>query len=162
MHDFVSRDLEVDGRNSRLGSKTTITHIQAFSLSHSVCLQTPIQDLGLLKRSSTMLLPPFRSLSTICVLAFMLRLCSASQPVCNTGIYGIPNYRDCLSAWHSMPYGLKPSDDYNARSCELWSEPQYLMPPFTAINNRYKPLPINQLPKIWKYSTSIRLVLPIF
>lgn len=103
-----------------------------------------------------MLLGLLRYRSVICVVAFILRFCSASQPVCNAGIYGIPNYRDCLSVWHSMPFAMEPVDDYGSRRYELWSEPQYLVPPFAAVSNRYRPLPINQLPKIWRYSTLTR------
>lgn len=100
-----------------------------------------------------MLLPPARPGLFTYALVFVLRFCSASQPVCSVGIYGIPNYKDCLSAWHSMPFALKPTSDYGSKRYELWSEPQYLLPPFTAIYNRYRPLPINQLPKIWRYNT---------
>lgn len=59
-----------------------------------------------------------------------------------------------------MPFALKPADDDDSKRNELWSEPQYLLPPFTAVRNQHKPLPINQLPKIWRYSTSIQLFLP--
>ena len=105
----------------------------------------------------TMLLLLARPKSLIYVLVFVLRFCSASQPFCNLGIYGVPNYRDCVSAWRSIPFALKPTDDYDSKRFELWSEPQYLHPPFTAVRNRYKPLPINQLPKIWRYGTLLRL-----
>lgn len=104
-----------------------------------------------------MLLPLARPKSFIYVLVFVLRFCSASQPFCNLGIYGVPNYRDCVNAWHSIPFALKPTDDYDSKRFELWSEPQYLHPPFTAVTNRYRPLPINQLPKIWRYGTLLRL-----
>ena len=90
----------------------------------------------------------------------MLHFCSAIQPVCSALIYGIPNYRDCLSAWDSMPFALRPSGDVVSRSFELWSEPQYLLPPFTTVSNRYRPLAINQVPKIWRYSTLKPLLLP--
>lgn len=59
-----------------------------------------------------------------------------------------------------MPFAQTPSADYDSKRYELWSEPQFLLPPFKAIHNRYRPLPINQLPKIWRYSTLIRFCLP--
>ena len=96
-----------------------------------------------------------RSSSVIWTLGFVFRFCLASQPVCLAGIYGVPNYRDCMSAWLSMPFARDPSGRSNPESYELLSEPQYLLPPFTPIHNRYKPLPINQLPKIWRSSTLI-------
>ena len=102
-----------------------------------------------------MLPPPLPSRSVIYIVFFMLRFCSASQPLCNAGIYGIPSYRDCLSARHSMPFAVPAAGDRSSRRWELWAEPQFLRPPFSAINNRYRPLPINQLPKIWRYSTLI-------
>lgn len=104
-------------------------------------------------------LPLARSRIVFYIFISMLHLSSAIQPVCSAGIYGIPNYRDCLSAWRSMPFALEPGDDIRSQSYELWSEPQYLLPPFTAVNNRYKPQPINQVPKIWRYSMLIRLLL---
>lgn len=107
-----------------------------------------------------MRLPLLHSWSFICIIVSMLRFCSASQPVCNVGIYGIPDYRDCLTAWNSIPFALEPLDNYGAKRYQLWSEPQYLLPPFKAVWNRYRPLPINQLPKIWRYSTLIRSFLP--
>ena len=107
-----------------------------------------------------MRLPLLHSWSFICIVVSVLRFCSAFQPVCNVGIYGIPVFGDCLRAWGSIPFALAPLDSYGARRYELWSEPQYLVPPFKAIRNRYKPLPINQLPKIWRYSTFIRSFLP--
>ena len=88
----------------------------------------------------------------ICIILCLLRSCSAFQPVCNARIYGIPNYRECLNAWHFMPYAQQPSAEHEAKSPELFSEPQYLQPPFTAVRNRYRPKPIVQLPKIWRYS----------
>ena len=100
-----------------------------------------------------MLLSLFRSSSVICISVFISRSCSASRPVCDGTIYGVPNSRDCSSAWHSMPFALEPRDSYNAKRFELYSEPQYLLPAFAGVTNRYKPLPINQLPKIWRYST---------
>ena len=107
-----------------------------------------------------MLLPLLGSESVISILVFILRFCSASQPFCSAESFGVPNYRDCLSAWHLIPFAMEPSDNDDARRYELWSEPQFLLPAFSAVFNRYKPLPINQLPKIWSYSTSIGLFLP--
>lgn len=106
-----------------------------------------------------MLLPLPRLRSAVCVLVFVVCFCSASQPVCNKHLYGVPNYRDCLSAWNSMPFALEPSGDYKSRRYQLWSEPQYLEPAFGGVVNRFKPLPINQLPKVWRYSTSTLLFL---
>ncbi|KAM0805816.1 hypothetical protein BDR22DRAFT_187844 [Usnea florida] len=88
----------------------------------------------------------------ICIILCLLRSCCAFQPLCNAAIYGIPNYRDCLNAWHFMPYAQQPGAIPEAKSPELFSEPQYLLPPFTAIRNRYRPLPIVQVPKIWRYN----------
>lgn len=110
-------------------------------------------------RFFAMLLPPARPGLVTYALVFVLRFCSASHPVCSTGIYGVPNYKDCLSAWESMPFALKPSADAVSKRYELWSEPQYLRPPFTAVSNRYRPQPINQLPKIWRYGVLIRFPL---
>lgn len=108
------------------------------------------------EESHAMPILPLRSRSGICMLILMLRVCSAAQPqpFCSTAIYGIPNYRDCVSALRSMPFAQEPSTSINSRRFQLWSEPQYLQTPFAAVYNRYKPRPINQLPKIWRYSTS--------
>ena len=100
-----------------------------------------------------------RSSSVIWILGFVFRFCSASQPVCYAGIYGVPNYRDCMSAWLSMPFARDPSGRFNPKRLEIFSEPQYLLPPFTSIYDRYKPLPINQLPKIWRFSTLMSIFL---
>ena len=109
----------------------------------------------LLYDNLTMLFPLFHSSSVVCTLVFIFRFSSASQAFCNAAIYGVPNYRDCLSAWRLMPFAEEPKTSYNARHFELYSEPQYLQPAFSMVFNRYKPLPINQLPKIWRYSTCV-------
>lgn len=97
-----------------------------------------------------------RSSPIICIWYFMFRFGSASQPVCYAGLYVIPDYRDCLSAWHSMPFAMAPSCSDDAKRYQLYTEPQYLLPPFTDVINRYKPRSINQLPKIWRYSKLMR------
>ena len=58
-----------------------------------------------------------------------------------------------MGAWLSMPFARDPSGRFNPKRFELFSEPQYLIPPFTRVYDRYQPLPINQLPKIWRFST---------
>ena len=109
-----------------------------------------------------MLSSTLRSSSVIWILSFVFCFCSAFQPVCLARIYGIPNYRDCMSAWLSMPFARDPSGRFNPRRPELFSEPQYLLPPFARITNRYQPLPINQLPKIWRSSTLMSTPPPDF
>lgn len=47
---------------------------------------------------------------------------------------------------------MEPRTSFDAGRFQLYAEPQYLRPPFGAVNNRYRPNPINQLPKIWRYS----------
>lgn len=101
----------------------------------------------------TMLFSVLRSSCVIWMLGSTFRFCSAAQPVCLADVYGVPNYRDCMSAWLSMPFARDPSGRFNPKRPELFSEPQYLLPPFTRVDNRYHPLPINQLPKIWRSST---------
>ena len=100
-----------------------------------------------------------RSSSVIWILGFIFRLCSAAQPYCLADVYGVPNYGDCMSAWLSMPFARDPGGRFNPRRLELFSEPQYLLPPFTRVYNRYQPLPINQLPKIWRFSTLMSIPL---
>ena len=100
-----------------------------------------------------------RSSSLIWILGFVFRFCSASRSVCLADVYGVPNYKDCMSAWLSMPFARDPSGRFNPRRLELFSEPQYLLPPFTSIRDRYQPLPINQLPKIWRMSTLMSTLL---
>lgn len=97
--------------------------------------------------------PLLRVESVIYIYISILRFCSSVQPFCSASIYGIPNYQDCLSALHLMPFALRPSTDAMSTHLELWAEPQYLLPPFNGVINRYRPLPINQMPKIWRYST---------
>ena len=100
-----------------------------------------------------------RSSSIIWISGFVFRFCSAFQPVCLAGVYGVPNYRDCMSACLSMPFARDPSGRFNPKRFELFSEPQYLIPPFTRVYDRYQPLPINQLPKIWRFSTLMSTLL---
>ena len=108
--------------------------------------------------SLAMLSSILRSSCVIWILGFIFRFCSASQPVCLADVYGVPNYRDCMSAWLSIPFARDPSGRYNPKRLELFSEPQYLLPPFTRVYNRYQPLPINQLPKIWRFSTLMSIL----
>lgn len=91
---------------------------------------------------------------------FVSRRCLAFQPVCNVGIYGLPNHGDCITAFQQIPFALAPAA-YSAGASVLYSEPQFLRPPFTAVSNRYAPRPINQLPKIWRYSMLIFYILPL-
>ncbi len=75
---------------------------------------------------------------------------------CEGTIYGFPNVQDCLQALAWIPFArFPPSSPYYTRSQQLqvFSEPQYLQPPFTSLSNIYFPNAIVQLPKIWKHST---------
>ena len=99
-----------------------------------------------------MLLSLLRSSSVIWILGFISSFCSAFNPVCYANPYGIPKYSDCLSALQSMPFAREAKGSYKTRRYEIFSEPQYLLPPFTRVYNSHRPRPINQLPKIWRYS----------
>jgi len=84
----------------------------------------------------------------------------ATQPDCNIEIYGVPNYADCVHAFSQIPYALHERSSYYARSYQLYAEPQYMHSPFGAVSNRYRPRPINQLPKIWRYGMLLDFVVP--
>ena len=83
--------------------------------------------------------------------------CSPSNAAyCNEALFGAPDPVDCSRALGQMPYARNPDPGprSEARMLRLFCEPQFLKPPFNDIFNRYSPLDIIQLPKIYKYSTS--------
>lgn len=85
------------------------------------------------------------------LIVFIIRIGRAVEPVCNAAIYGVTNYKDCSKAFDTIPFALNRPSDTRITATELWSEPQYLSTPFGAVQNRYRPRPINQIPKIWRY-----------
>lgn len=130
------------------------TYHHAHTRTLSVCLSfyTPNKYLLLVYDPPTMLLSLHRSISAIWILGLISCFCSAAQPVCWINPYGLPVYSDCFKASLEMPFAQEPEGSHNIRPYELFSEPQYLLPPFKRVYNAHKPRPINQLPKIWRYS----------
>jgi hypothetical protein len=89
------------------------------------------------------------------VIRFMvlpLYFCLAEEPRCSAAIFGTPDLGDCEMAASKLPYATDSRGSRKAFLRTLFAEPQYLRPPFKSIDNRYRPLPINQLPKIWRSS----------
>lgn len=103
----------------------------------------------------TMLLSRIRSTSAIWILGLISGFCSAAQPVCWVNPYGIPVYSDCFKALLAMPFAQESEGSHSSEPYELFSEPQYLLPPFKRVYNAHIPRAINQLPKIWRYSMLI-------
>lgn len=82
----------------------------------------------------------------------------AATTQCNGALYGVPKVQDCLQALDWMPYARfsPPSQHYfRSQQLQLFSEPQYSVPPFSSMRNTYAPNAIVQLPKIWKHSKCI-------
>lgn len=77
-------------------------------------------------------------------------ICRATSSTSNL-LFGIPNHQDCVNAFNQIPYALSPTH-FGAQGYRLFSEPQFLLPPFKGVNNRYRPKAIVQLPKLWRYS----------
>ncbi|MCJ1456316.1 hypothetical protein MMC28_006677 [Mycoblastus sanguinarius] len=86
-------------------------------------------------------------------LSLVLYACRALSLLCNPEIYGIPDPADCLNAYYEIPYANQPPATSPAQQRQLFCEPQFLSPPFKSVLNRYSPLPIVQLPKIWRHKT---------
>lgn len=86
----------------------------------------------------------------------LISLCPlTSATFCHAGIYGTPNVQDCLQALNWIPYArLAPSYPLSQQP-HVFSEPQFLQPPFSSLDNPYRPSAIIQLPKIYKHSESI-------
>lgn len=79
----------------------------------------------------------------------------AATTQCNGALYGVRRVQDCLQALDWIPYARfsPPSQHYfRSQQLQLFSEPQYSMPPFAGVRNTYAPNSIVQLPKIWKHS----------
>ncbi len=71
---------------------------------------------------------------------------------CDSSIYGTVVKEDCLIALYKIPFISEPTNPKFQR-LQVFAEPQFMDPPFSGIDNRYRPDPIIQLPKIWKHST---------
>ena len=95
----------------------------------------------------------YRLQALICINNFFCNLSfAATQPFCDALIFGVPSYSDCTIAVSKMPYATDSRESSPGLSHSLFSEPQVLLPPFKSVSNRYRPMPINQLPKIWRTS----------
>ncbi len=78
------------------------------------------------------------------------------ETLCDGGMFGAPNPHDCYDAMFSVPYRNVPGlDSPDAKATRIFAEPQYLSPPFSALENAYAPKAIVQLPKMWKSGTSM-------
>ncbi len=79
-----------------------------------------------------------------------------SWSICNDRLYGKPDNQDCSNAYHKMP-GWDRATDPAVDVFRLFSEPQYLHPPFSTISNPYgrAGTMMVQLPKIWRSSQSM-------
>lgn len=88
----------------------------------------------------------------ICIISFMFCHCAAVGPSCSAAVFGVPPWNDCLAAFNKVPFAEDYETNRNANLTRLYSEPQYLRPPFGEVFNRYAPRAINQMPKIWQHS----------
>lgn len=79
-----------------------------------------------------------------------------SATFCNGAIYGTPVAQDCLEALNWIPYARAAPSYPLAQQPHVFSEPQFLQPPFTGLDNPYRPSAIIQLPKIYKHSEYFR------
>ena len=89
------------------------------------------------------------------IVVLLLHSCLAADPFCDGDVFGVPNYNDCVIAARKIPYATDSRRSPEASQYNLFSEPQYLLPPFSGVDNQYRPYPINQIPKIWRSSNSI-------
>lgn len=86
----------------------------------------------------------------ICICLFRLSL--VNSQLCNSAIYGTPNIQHCYEALRWVPYIRMMPSFPPAQQLRVFSEPQYLEPPFANLNNPYRPEGIIQLPKIYRHS----------
>ena len=98
---------------------------------------------------------PCRLNVVVHIIVLLLHCCLAADPLCNGAMFGVPNYSDCVIAASKIPYATDSRGSPEASRYNLFSEPQCLLPPFSGVDNRYRPYPINQIPKIWRSSNSI-------
>lgn len=82
----------------------------------------------------------------------MLRLTLVDSQSCNSAIYGTPNILDCYEALGWIPFSRMQPSYPPSLQLRVFSEPQYLPPPFASLNNPYRPEAIIQLPKIGRHS----------
>ena len=76
-----------------------------------------------------------------------------SWTICNDQIYGKIDKQDCSNAYRKMPGG-DGAKDPELNVFRLFSEPQYLRPPFSSMVNPWgrDGVAIVQLPKLWRSS----------
>lgn len=88
----------------------------------------------------------------IYLISFIFGRCATTEPFCSATVFGVPPWDDCIAAFSRIPFAGDYVTSRNADSFHLYSEPQYLSPPFRQVYNRYQPRPIIQIPKIWQFN----------
>ena len=79
-----------------------------------------------------------------------------SQWKCDSQVYGRPVLEHCAKVLTSMPDASAKSPTTRLAAMRKFVEPQYLEPPFSRCRNE-RDAPMEQLPKLWRYSQSERL-----
>ena len=90
----------------------------------------------------------------IYVISLIFGHCAALGPLCSAAVFGAPPWDDCIAAFSRIPFAGNYITVPDAKFFQLFGEPQYFLPKFGPVTNRYAPRPINQIPKIWQFSRS--------
>lgn len=78
---------------------------------------------------------------------------------CDEDLFGTPKAEDCYQSMLWISYiNRSPKDSAHAKTLRGFAELQYLSPRFRPVKNPYASKANVQLPKIWKYDRSIRML----
>jgi len=94
--------------------------------------------------------PPSVPPKSVAIYLWFLSYPFVSSTYCHSGIYGTPDVPDCEKTLGLIPYALSPPLYRLSQQLRKFSEPQFLQPPFSAVDNVYRRSAIIQLPKIYK------------
>ena len=85
------------------------------------------------------------------IVSLLIRALLVSSQVCNEGVYGRVDARDCFAAINAMPFAQYPVTNTESSAPRLFAEPQFQIPKFGFVKDEFRPRNIVQLPKVWKH-----------
>ena len=93
-----------------------------------------------------------------CLLYFLTARLVNANAVCTKEHVGQPSLQDCLVLYDKLPFAKDPPEGELVVP-RVYVEPQFLVRPFSAVENPYPQASMVQLPKVWRYSGLRHLVL---
>ena len=88
-----------------------------------------------------------------CLLCFVTARLLNANAVCTKEHVGQPSLPDCLVLYDKLPFTKDPREGEGGLVApRVYIEPQFLVSPFSAVENPFPRTSMVQLPKVWRYS----------